>query len=204
MVAVCKEHFSWGSAWDDPRVALHIEDGAAFVRSALPSSYDVIIQDSSDPWTWTESGEKVELPSSVLYSKEHMENIHRALKPNGVLNIQAETLQLPSDLQGVVSWRQGALDAGFATARYSTIMIPTYPTGQIGCLLCEKSKPGKSLQQKVLRRYLKMCEAGLQTSYYHPRLQTSSFDLPLWAEKQIYGTDGDPYLSCGKDEYMDQ
>jgi hypothetical protein len=28
---------------------------------------------------------------------------------------------------------------------------------------------------------------GRETTFYHPRLQTSAFDLPLWAEKRIYG-----------------
>lgn len=199
VINVCKLHFSWGSAWDDPRVHLHIRDGATFVREKK-SSYDVVIQDSSDPWTWNESGNKVELPSAALYSKEHLSNIHRALKPDGILNLQAETLQIPSDFEGIISWRQDALSVGFAKARYSTLMISTYPTGQIGCLLCEKkAEPRRDLLNLIKDRYLNMCLKGKETSYYHPRLQLSSFDLPLWAEKKIYSESGDPYLHCGKD-----
>jgi len=203
VVAVCREYFSWGAVWDDPRVHLHVSDGAEFVHYASMSSYDVIIQDSSDPWTWDASGEKVVLPSSVLYSKEHLFNIYRALKPDGLLNLQAEALQIPSDLKDIASWRRDALIAGFERCRYSSIMISTYPTGQIGCLLCEKSEPrekdSRDSQLRIRERYLQMCESGSETQYYHPRLQSSSFDLPLWAEKQIYEEARDPIFECGKD-----
>ena len=34
VIEVCREHFPWGSAWEDPRVTLHVADGAEFVRGA--------------------------------------------------------------------------------------------------------------------------------------------------------------------------
>lgn len=135
VVETCREHFSWGRAWEDPRVKLHIADGAAFVRDAEDSSYDIIVQDSSDPWTWSGEGEKIVLPSSALYSDQHFANISRILKSDGVLAIQAESLQIPSDINGIRQWRELALRSGFQSARYSSIMISSYPTGQIG-LLC--------------------------------------------------------------------
>ena len=90
VVNVCRDHFSWGAAWNDPRVSLHIADGAAFVRDVDAGSYDVIIQDSSDPYTWAEDGEKIDLPSKTLYSNNHFVNIERALTKNGIFNFQAE------------------------------------------------------------------------------------------------------------------
>lgn len=187
VIEVCKKHFSWGAVWKDPRVHLHIADGAAFVKNAPANSYDVVIQDSSDPWTWDDHGNVIELPSSALYTEEHMANVYRVLSPEGILNLQAETLQIPSDLEGIVSWRQKALKAGFSTSRYSSLIVSTYPTGQIGCLLCEKAPSLRSRGRLIEERYLRMCDAGRHTNYYHPRLQKSSFDLPLWAEKRIYG-----------------
>merc|ERR1712038_171467 len=50
VIDVCREHFQWGSAWDDPRVHLHFADGAQFVEEAEEGFYQVIIQDSSDPF----------------------------------------------------------------------------------------------------------------------------------------------------------
>jgi spermidine synthase len=152
VVETCREHFSWGNAWKDPRVKLHIADGAAFVRDAADGSYDVIVQDSSDPWTYSDDGEKIILPSSVLYSEQHFMNIYRILGKNGVLAIQAESLQIPSDFQGIREWRDLALRIGFESARYSSITISSYPTGQIG-LLCVRSL----VKKKTVVRSLTLC-----------------------------------------------
>ena len=125
VIQVCKQMFPWGAVWDDPRVTLHIQDGAVFLDQVADQTYDVIIQDSSDPWTYDEFGAQVELPSSVLYSVDHFANLYRKLKPDGVLNIQAETLQLPSDLEAIAKWRDLAIHVGFLEARYASIMIST-------------------------------------------------------------------------------
>ena len=94
VIEVCKTQFSWGHVWNDKRVKLHIADGAAFCANAKPNQYDVIIQDSSDPWGYDEeTGERIELPSGVLFGKSHFQNIHRILKPRGIFNFQAETIQ---------------------------------------------------------------------------------------------------------------
>jgi spermidine synthase len=88
VIETCKEFFKWGSAWEDPRVHLHIDDGAKFVREAADGLYDVIIQDSSDPWTVELDGRIVDLPSAVLYEEAHFQQMHRILTHNGVLNLQ--------------------------------------------------------------------------------------------------------------------
>lgn len=200
IVETCKTYFGWSQAWSDPRVTLHIEDGAAFVENAPEASYDVIIQDSSDPWTWGEDGEKVVLPSSVLYSNEHFANLHRILKPNGILNLQAETIQIPSDLHGIRDWRRLAMAVGFAEARYGSLMISSYPTGQIGFLLCEKDSKGFSSPSDIEKRYTEMVAKGKGTSYYHPPQQTAAFVLPLWAERLIYEYGDVPPPSCPQNE----
>jgi len=184
VIQVCKDHFAWGNAWDDPRVSLHIADGAAFIKNATAGSYDVIIQDSSDPFTWDEeSGEKVELPSNTLYSEEHFQNISRALGDKGVFSFQAETFNVEADLEGIVEWRQSALDSGFSDSRYGSIAISSYPTGQIGFLLCRKSPSSSPSMENVFKRFQRIKE----TSYYQPKLQESAFSLPLWVERRIYG-----------------
>ncbi len=186
VIETCTKYFSWSNAWKDPRVKLHIGDGAKFVKEAKSNSYDVIIQDSSDPWTWSESGDKVVLPSSVLYSPEHFSNLHRILSSDGILNIQAETIQIPSDLDGVREWRELALGVGFERSRYGSITISSYPTGQIGFLLCEKDAAAASTAQEIGARFDRMSQTTEPTTYYHPALQQASFVLPLWAQKHIY------------------
>lgn len=89
VIRTCEKFFpQWGSAWKDPRAMLHIKDGAQFVRDTADSFYDVIIQDSSDPWVIEEDGSATPLPSKVLYEEDHICQLHRILKPKGILNIQ--------------------------------------------------------------------------------------------------------------------
>lgn len=96
VIQTCQKFFSWGHVWDDPRVHLHIQDGAKFVQDAPTGSYDVIIQDSSDPWTWDVNGKPQQLPSSVLYSTEHFSSIRRILGEDGIFSFQVRSLSTRS------------------------------------------------------------------------------------------------------------
>jgi hypothetical protein len=84
---------------------------------------------------------------------------------------QAETFHLPSDLEDMVGWRKQAIDVGFKAVRYGTIIIASYPTGQIGFLLCEKRPAQPEQYANMEDRYSKMVKSGNQTTYYHPKLQ---------------------------------
>eukprot|EP00814_Leptocylindrus_danicus_P017108 CAMPEP_0116010846 /NCGR_PEP_ID=MMETSP0321-20121206/4230_1 /TAXON_ID=163516 /ORGANISM="Leptocylindrus danicus var. danicus, Strain B650" /LENGTH=354 /DNA_ID=CAMNT_0003479995 /DNA_START=138 /DNA_END=1203 /DNA_ORIENTATION=+ len=194
VIEVCRKYFKWGEhAWADERTNLIVGDGAAFVRDAPDDYYDVIIQDSSDPFLVSDDGEETPLPSLHKY---HFMNIKRILRKGGIFNLQAESYTIPSDLKGIQRWRDQALQLGFTSARYGTIAISTYPTGQIGFLLCESSSASDGeisyngeadMMQHVKERFDRIKDTGKSTTYYHPRLQISSFDLPYWVEKAIYG-----------------
>jgi spermidine synthase len=80
------------------------------------------------------------------------------------------------------------LKAGFARARYGSLMISSYTTGQIGFLLCEKTPSAASTADHVTKRWNAIQSTGRGTTYYQPKLQKSSFDLPLWVEDALYGT----------------
>jgi spermidine synthase len=199
VVQVCKQQFAWGKVWDDERVHLHVADGAAFCANALDATYDVIIQDSSDPWGVDENGNQIDLPSGALYSKQHFAHLHRILKPNGILNFQAETIAIPADLKGMMEWRKIVLDVGFASARYGSIIISSYPTGQLGFLMCEKKIATHNVEKSIAAKTRRMRQAGLKTSYYHPALQSASFVLPLWVHRTVYG-DEDEEADDDEDE----
>ena len=171
VIEVCKEFFGWGKAWNDPRVNLHITDGAQFVQDKPDGYYDVIIQDSSDPWIVDDEGNMTPLPSGVLFEQKHFEDLHRVLSPDGVLNIQAESFNIPSCLGGIYEWRQRLLQAGFKRSNYGGITIPSYPTGHIGFLVSEKGETSTFRQSLVNQRFNAMVAAGNKTSYYHPPLQ---------------------------------
>jgi spermidine synthase len=88
VINVCKKFFGWGKAWDDPRVTLHIADGAHFVQNAEDGYYDVIIQDSSDPWDWDEDQKRTPSPSAVLFDEVHFRHLHRILSAKGIFTMQ--------------------------------------------------------------------------------------------------------------------
>ena len=174
VIETCETFFPWGSAWKDPRAQLHIRDGAQFVRDSADGTYDVIIQDSSDPWVVAEDGIMRPLPSGVLYEEQHICELNRILKPDGVLVIQAESFSVPTSLGGIVVWRAVMDSCGFGRSRYGSIYTSSYPTGQIGFLLGEKDPCSAAPYQDVVERYNQMVESGQKTSYYHPPLQNVS------------------------------
>lgn len=190
VIDICRIHFDWGACWDDKRVHLHIEDGATFVQNKT-GFYDVIIQDSSDPYTWDkDNGEKIHLPSETLYTYDHFHNIFDALAENGIFNFQAETFNIASDMESMVQWREDALSVGFDSVRYGSIYISSYATGQIGFMLCQKSvrDDEASMIQSIEDKFQKLTAMGMLTSYYHPQLHAASFILPLWVHNKLYGT----------------
>jgi len=211
VVDICQEHFAWGhqsQLYDDPRVTLHIRDGASYVEQQSSSTYDVIIQDSSDPWEYDEqTGEKRLLPAHVLYTSSHFQNLNRILTPRGIFNLQAESFHIPSRLVDIQEMRQTALrQGGFQSAKYGSITIATYSPGQIGFLLCEKEpmipevcsnnedESGNDQKGEEERKMSQIQErfdrmrssSDKRTTYYQPKLQQSAFDLPLWVEETIY------------------
>jgi spermidine synthase len=142
---VSKKYFPWAKdLWQDERVNLIITDGAAFVKekaSHADNYYNVIIQDASDPFFMEPDGTFKILPSHVLYTGTHFEMMHKLLQPmKGVLMFQAETYNIPSNLQEIKKWKSTLSNIGFERVRYGSIAIGTYPTGQIGFMVAHASK----------------------------------------------------------------
>ncbi len=92
-------------------------------------------------------------------------------------------------------------ECGFARSRYGSIMTVSYITGHIGMLLGEKDPSAASNDKEIKARYEKMIQKGGRTTYYHPGLQRSAFDLPLWAHNLIYGEEDTSDLLCKRDEW---
>lgn len=212
VIKVSKEHFSWSSAWEDDRVNLIIGDGAAFVREQVQKKkrYDIIVQDASDPFWLDTDGEQTILPSHVLYDMEHFAGIFELLKEsNGVLCMQAETYNIPSNLNEIRKWKGSLERIGFTSVRYGTIAIPTYSTGQIGFFVAHASKKDGGENDIMVCKSSdnQVCSMDLSgninwsvvssqfdklkgtTKYYHPRIHRSAFDLPVWVEDAIYGVE---------------
>jgi spermidine synthase len=113
--------------FDDPRVRVHVTDGIKWVGDAEAESYDAIIVDSSDPVG----------PAAVLFERDFFEKIHRALKPGGVVCTQGECVWLHAELiKDVLEMCKSIFVGG--SVQYGFTTIPTYPSGQIGFVMCSK------------------------------------------------------------------
>lgn len=119
VVDACKEFLPMiGSAWDDPRLHVHIDDGIAWVtQDAGREAYDVIIVDGADP-----AG-----PAEGLFNQAFFEGCRRCLKPNGVLTTQAESPDMMRDVHIAMIETIGRV---FPIVRpyYGSVMI--YPGAQ--------------------------------------------------------------------------
>ncbi|KAF9524772.1 Saccharopine dehydrogenase-domain-containing protein [Crepidotus variabilis] len=140
---------------ESPKVTVHIGDGFKFLATH-EGTYDVIITDSSDPVG----------PAESLFQKPYFQLLHDALTPGGHISTQGECQWLHLPLIGELRSMTRSL---FATSEYAYTTIPTYPSGQIGFIICAKA-PGRDLRTPI--REVK------GTKYYNKPLHASAFNLP--------------------------
>lgn len=166
VITVSKEFLpSLSCGFDDPRINVYVDDGAAFVLNKK-ASYDVIIVDSSDPIG----------PGDVLFKRPFYESLAAALKPGGIVATQGESIFLHKDW--VVHLARITKEL-FIKHAYSCIMIPTYPGGSIsiclGSLGPEIIKPARQVTRQVQEKL----------RYYSPEIHEASFILPHFAKKML-------------------
>ncbi len=147
---------------DSPRVKVFIGDGFKFLKDNT-SSYDVIITDSSDPVG----------PAASLFEKPYFQLLHDALTPGGNISTQGECLWLHLPLIGEL--RRTTLEI-FESAEYAFTTIPTYPSGQIGFLVCSKA------HERDLKTPLRTIP---NTRYYNADVHRAAFVLPEFGRALI-------------------
>jgi len=166
VIEVSKKYLPFTACgFDDPRVTVHVEDGATFmVRNK--AAYDVIIVDSSDPIG----------PAEVLYKAPFYRNMRAALKPGGMILTQAESVWLHRDLIQPLFKMARRI---FKRVAYCYTCVPTYPSGQIGLLV---ASTGPQVQVPV-RKPDKAMKRSLR--YYTPEIHKASFCLPAFAAEWL-------------------
>lgn len=168
--------------FSDPRVTLHICDGIKFVQDTPEDTYDVIIVDSSDPVG----------PAEVLFERPFFEALHRAVRPGGIVCTQAESLWLHIDIIKALAKMCHEVFVG-GSVSYSFTTIPTYPSGQIGFMLCSKARRGSDAEQGPLDpRVARQPAPGPNTKldigecrYYSSEVHAASFVLPRHAKDKL-------------------
>jgi len=149
-----------------PNTTVHVGDGFEFLKNHK-NAFDVIITDSSDP----------DGPAETLFQKPYFELLNEALKDGGVITSQAESQWLHIELIRKLKKSCGEV---FPVAEYAYTTIPTYPSGQIGFMVCCKdasrdvSKPVRSWSREEEE---KLCR------YYSKEIHEASFVLPTFARK---------------------
>lgn len=169
VIDVSKKYLpSLAKGYDDPRVTVHVRDGAAFMDENK-DAFDVIITDSSDPIG----------PAAVLFETPFYDAMHASLREGGIVCTQGECVWLHVHL---IRPLVDAISKTYADVGYAYTTIPTYPGGQIGFVLGTKGRgpcstparrPSEEVQ-KVLR-------------YYTPEIHEASFVLPAFAKRAIFG-----------------
>lgn len=145
-----------------PKVEVFIGDGFKFLADNT-ASYDVIITDSSDPVG----------PAAALFEKPYFQLLHDALTPGGHISTQAECLWLHLPL--IQELRRTTREM-FGTAEYAYTTIPTYPSGQIGFVVCSTAK-GRDLKTPV--------RTVPDTKYYNSAIHQAAFVLPEFGRALI-------------------
>lgn len=159
MIRVSKQYLpNMSRLLSDPKVVVFVGDGFKFLAENT-SSYDVIITDSSDPVG----------PAASLFQKPYFQLLHDALTPGGHISTQAECLWLHVPLIKELKQSTGQL---FTVAEYAFTTIPTYPSGQIGFMVCAKGEK-RDLQTPVRK--------VPNTIYYNENVHKAAFVLPEFA-----------------------
>lgn len=151
-----------------PKSTVHVGDGFKFLDD-YKNSFDVIITDSSDP----------EGPAESLFQKPYFQLLHDALREGGCITTQAECqwlhLKVIKDLKHTCS-------SIFPNVRYAFTTIPTYPSGQIGFMVCSKDK--NATLEKPLRSWSEEEEARL-CRYYNKEVHSAAFVLPQFMKQHL-------------------
>ena len=150
-------------AFDDPRLDLVIDDGAAYV-SGTDRRFDVIIVDSTDPVG----------PGEVLFSETFYGRAKRCLGDGGIIVTQNGVPFLQgAELTGTMR----AFRALFADATCYMATIPTYAGGPMAFGWGTDGEARWTERPTLEARFRK---ARLETRYYTPEVHKAAFALPQY------------------------
>ena len=141
VVRAAKEYLPFtASAFDDPRVRLHIGDGIRFIEES-DEKYDVVLVDSTDPVG----------PAEGLFAGEFYGKLEKVLSPGGIVAIQAGSPWYDREVT-VKSYR--SLRENFRDVRIYLASIPTYPGGLWSFIMASDVEMGAPRAITFPTRYL--------------------------------------------------
>ncbi|MBK1635061.1 polyamine aminopropyltransferase [Rhodovulum adriaticum] len=153
-------------AFDDPRLNLVIDDGAAFMRNTS-EKFDVIIVDSTDPIG----------PGEVLFTDTFYGHAKRALTERGILVTQNG---VPFMQGGELTNTMRAFKALFTDWTCYLATIPTYAGGPMAFGWGTDGDAGQVTVEELEARF---AAAGIETDYYTPAVHKGAFALPAYVAR---------------------
>ncbi|MBD3273347.1 polyamine aminopropyltransferase [Candidatus Dependentiae bacterium] len=144
VIESCKKYIPSipNGAFENPKTNLIIGDGKKFIEKNK-NKFDVIILDLSDP----------EGPAQGLISKNFYKNVSQALKEDGIVSIQSESLTYQPKLVKVM---QENIRGVFPFVKLHTANIPTYQGSVFGISVASKKDFTKIKKQKVKEKIQKI------------------------------------------------
>jgi len=171
VIKVTKEYLPvLGSAFDSPKLNIHIGDGIEYVKDT-DKRYDVIIVDGSDPMG----------PAVGLFSESFYRDCYERLKEDGIMVAQTET---PYDVNLRVHVPQiyKNIRKVFPDTRMYIANVACYPSGMWSfAFATKKYDPIKDFQGG---RYEK---DGFKLKYYNDQIHKACFILPNFVRDFIDG-----------------
>ena len=160
------------NAWQDPRLNIHIEDGAVFVKKTK-KKYDVIILDTPDPIG----------PAKSLFQTSFYLDCKKVLSSGGIIIRQTgSSLLQPEEMPS--NFRQ--MEELFPEVKVFLTAVPTYVGGYFTFVA---ASPKKGIFKKALpqlgRKFRKL---KLKTEWYTPEMHKASMILPRELESSLKKT----------------
>ena len=160
VVEACRKYLKETSkSLDHPLLDLKFEDGANYIAQQK-NTFDVIIVDSSDPIG----------PSAVLFGDEFYQNVHKALKEEGIVVAQGESSFYEIEIQKRLLKTAHELFDKVGFYNYDNL---TYSSGCWSFLFASKKyHPIKDFKKERIN------QSGIKFHYYNEGIHEASFCQP--------------------------
>lgn len=183
MVEVCKKYFPEATkGFDDPRVHVVHQDGLRYLRGRK-GEFDIIINDSTDPFGHTEG----------LFTKEFYGSCYQALKDDGIMVYQHGSPFYDDDEDSFRAMHRKVFKV-FPISRVYQAHIPTCPSGYwMFGFASKKYHPLNDFNPGHWK------ERHIKTYYYTTNLHTGAFMLPKYVEDILEEEEGKLQKGQGRD-----
>lgn len=166
-VEICREYFPEAAkGFEDERVQMYYQDGLRFIRGRA-DEYDLIINDSTDPFGHTEG----------LFTKEFYGCCYKALRSDGIMVYQHGSPFFDEDESAFRAMHRKVFRS-FPISRVYGAHIPTCNSGYwMFGFASKKYHPIDDFNPGRWRA------RGLNTDYYSTHLHKGAFMLPRYVEE---------------------